>query len=607
MAKGDIPTNNGCVWQHVHTPPAQNMWNRNNSIHIRKRSDPEKKLLLNKGESAQEIVKAFEVPINLREELWSSRLEDRHQSRETILGSSRSVPAHTMKREKLSMVEKDISFPVVQQHVSTAAKEADHNLIGTAMFSRTETWSPENSYSKSISPDGGILALSESRESEKSLFNSLCSGTPMAANGNSLIGSLPDLKGSPLAGNVREPVNPASPTKSPLNSKNSYPYTRYSDPNMTDLPTAGSDVDHKATEQQTINFQDIQSGLSSKERNWIIQTSTAAQPSPAVSQPLPVQVMPTYSDALEIATALENGDYNSHFGGPHDKEYYLNYDPQMHPVMMASHSLRSTISRGTPPSQGNSSGLSSFADYIGGSVQGTNYKKLMEEMRQKREIELQQMEAEKPVSKKRVERIKREPIASRVKPAQAKDAPTTSKDPTPKTKPTKESDSFVPKLCVITEDECCEGENSSTDLSFGSKSKNCKPCGLPQNSNILSVPNKNDHISKQMDPLIKLLYQEISEANEEGDEELRDGKAEDDQEVGNEEESEGDVALSRQLIERVRTAIIKRQLSRTDTRTMTRDHKEDEMYGKDSILIEPPDIQMLLKAAEFRGEIYKVH
>ena len=110
-----------------------------------------------------------------------------------------------------------------------------------------------------------------------------------------------------------------------------------------------------------------------------------------------------------------------------------------------------------------------------------------------------------------------------------------------------------------------------------------------------------------MDPLIKLLYQEISESTDQKETTDSSDAANDlyHEKFGGE---EGKIALSHELIERLRTAIVKRQLSRTNTcQSVNENGNEDSIYGKDSILIAPPDMATLMKAAEFRGEEHTKH
>ena len=169
----------------------------------------------------------------------------------------------------------------------------------------------------------------------------------------------------------------------------------------------------------------------------------------------------------------------------------------------------------------------------------------------------------------------------------------------------------MPQLSIINEDETTE----TTQRGIFSPASHSEPTNQIQSSaffqrpsqtpNSLSVPNVNQHLMK-MDPLIKLLYQEISESTDQKETTDSSDAANDlnHEKVGGEED---DIAISHELIEKVRTAIIKRQLSGTDIhRFVNGNGKQDSIYGKDSILIAPPDIETLKKAAEFRGA-YAVH
>ena len=611
-AKGNIPNENGTVWQNMQLPQtlvelyydesdvaagglsgvSQSSFNsslRNGSRII----DPGNKLMIQgEGVEDHDIIEAVEVPIT-RDQLehWSTR-EVKLQTRQTLSGSSSTSSDRPVGREVPLVVEKDITFPVLCPTAGAAGKETVRKSKKTIS---PQTAGGKKRFSNPGSPDD------ESRENDNSVFS-----------------SHHGVQGSILGGrNVKEQLHSVDNHR--MSTSSSVPYHQ----NNTYLNAVSNQgVNHNGTSsEQTSSYQDIESKLGSEEKDWHIQSSTAE--GLQFSQSTWLQNKPNSSDAIEIATALENGDYNSHFGGPHDKEYYLNNDPQIHPVMLASHSLRSTISRGTPPSHGRSRGglkeartggqarESSFANYIGGSVQGTNYQKLMDEMRQKREVELKEREVKKVaerIAKEKRDALSlkdnktsntREPTSSTsmVHQVQAKG---TTKGSTLTVNVAKENDLFIPQLSIIAEDESSDVENNSKS-SLGTESKDQLQNENPapsQNANNLSIPKKNEDLVKQMDPLIKLLYQEIAEANCDTTEQSSNDN--NDEEEGEEGGSEEEAELSRQIIERVRTAIIKRRLTFTDTRVVNR--KEDSLNETDSILITPPDIETLLKAAEFRGK-----
>ena len=69
-------------------------------------------------------------------------------------------------------------------------------------------------------------------------------------------------------------------------------------------------------------------------------------------------------------------------------------------------------------------------------------------------------------------------------------------------------------------------------------------------------------------------------------------------------ECESSVNLPETLVNKFQTAIIQRQLTRE---SLLMSSLTSDIYGKDSILIEPPDVKTLLKAAEFRGNYIFLH
>ena len=609
-AKGNIPNENGTVWQNMQLPQtlvelyerdvaAGGLRGAGQSSFISslrngsKIIDPGNKLIIHgEGVEDHDIIEAVEVPIT-RDQLehWSTR-EDKLQTRQTLSGSSNTSSDRPMRREVPLVVEKDITFPVLRPTAGAAGKEA---VCKSRKTMSPQTAGGKKRFSNPNSPDD------ESRENDNSVFS-----------------SHHGVRGSILGGrNVKEQLHSVDNHR--MSTSSSVPrHQNNTSPNAV----SNQGVNYNGTSsEQTASYQDIESKLSSEEKDWNIQSSTAE--GLQFSRSTWLQNKPNSSDVIEVAMALENGDYNSHFGGPHDKEYYLNNDPQMHPVMLASHSLRSTISRGTPPSHGRSRGglkeartsgqahESSFANYIGGSVQGTNYQKLMDEMRQKREVELKEREIKKVAE--RIAKEKRDALSLKDNKTSNTREPTVSTSTVHQVQAkgttkcstltvAKENDSFIPQLSIIAEDESSDVENNSKS-SLGTESKDQLQNENPapsQNANNLSIPKKNEDLVKQMDPLIKLLYQEIAEENCDTTEQSSNDNndEEESEEGGSEEEAE----LSRQIIERVRTAIIKRRLTFTDTRVVNRDRKEDSLNETDSILITPPDIETLLKAAEFRGK-----
>ena len=428
--------------------------------------------------------------------------------------------------------------------------------------------------------------------------------------GNRLLDSLPNLRHS-LSNPKDLPIS-TSFYSSPSKANNTSPRPRgSSDYNATETREAVADDSYcsgtdNRSPQQTINYQDFWSISAGLEENSVEQL-------PAILQ------KPDSNDALHIALALaESKDF---LRGPHEAEYFLNYNPPLHPVMLASHSLKGTVQKSSREgrrrmsgelSQPSSSGdTSSFDAFLGGSIQGTNYQRLMEEMRNRKKSEMEGRGNDQDNAKKHsMLRKSQTPKFNNVKIRR----PKTEKTPATSSKMSNENENDLPArkraLSIIDEDESSETETNSdcpqsdcVDIS-GSNSSPCKP---PETSNTLCVPGQKEQINdmKDMDPLIKLLYQEIAEAN--GDTNRQPCPTDPTKGGGGweveEEETEEDIALGRQLIERMRTAMVKRQLTKNDMRLSK---KSDSVDDKNSILIAPPDVQMLLKAAEFRGKSLKL-
>ena len=531
-------------------------------------------------------------------------------------------------------------------------------IVATSM----RTWTPETSYSpKPMSPDSGLDRLTESRENERSVFSPLPSirgyGT---SNGGGPMGSLPGLKDSlpSLRGSLPS-LKESNPSlrSSTITSKNSFPGS-LRDPHP-DLSEATVVTNYENNSEHT--FANNSARYSGKDQNGQERKNptTGTIPMPfRLTRPWPtltVQIKPDSNDAQEIAKAvMESGDRGgNHLGIGGQQEFGLG----MHPAMYASNSLKATVRKaGRPPGstpnraaelikesmmRKDEDKLKFMGDPIS-TVKGTNYQRLMNELREQRKMEMQQREAERAAAMKAREENSaasaaqssnsnkssksksRVSITSRTRP-RPKNATNTSstrgsvsRNSNTNTKTTKEDENdmfFIPQLSIIAEDETCDDRST---FSFTEQICPVPPSG--RSSNTLTVPNNNQHLLK-MDPLIKMLYQEISEGNDTSDTNDRSkydpgkavGSGEGEGNKGEEgdtegEEEEKEIELTPELIERVRTAIIKRQLSKKGTRSMLRGNSKEEaessedLYGKDSILIAPPDLETLLKAAEFRGQ-----
>ena len=615
----------------------------------------------------KEILTAVEVPIQSNAEVLQSSMSYRAENeisrqnlasytgaRQSLVGASNCA---TARREEIAMAEKDIIFKSPIPQYVTAARQTPPTPGRSTVTTSMQTWTPEASYSNPVSPDSGLGRLTESRESEKSMFSSHPS---IRGNGptNGPMGSLPSLKGSlPSVRGSLPSLKESNPSlrRSSATSKNSLPNLRDSHPSLREMAVI-TNYENQSEQTFSINASsgELRSNLSSRERNLkSLQNSTETGTTPFTSVPfrltqpwpLAVQIKPDSNDAQEIAKAVENRDSRSHLGNRSNQEAFS--DPLMHPVMYASNALKATVKnagRGSTPNHAaelmkeammrKSEETPKFMGDPISTVKGTNYQRLMNEMRQQRQIEKQQKEAERAAARKVKEEndvalrssnkvsSKSEPHSSvssgtRLQPQNAtststRDSPSIATNNKKMAKEDENNTSFIPQLSIITEDETCDEKNT-----FSVKDRDI--CPVPnQSSNTLLVPNNNQHLLK-MDPLIKMLYQEISETNEETSERSRndskgvgssqggEGNEEETGEKGGESEDK-EIELTPELIERVRTAIIKRQLSKKGTRSMLGGSSKGaespmEMYGKDSILIAPPNVETLLKAAEFRGKV----
>ena len=658
VAKGiNIPSENCLVWQNQSAGQAEDERSKDLNRSSVSRSDVSNayssdggnssylRIVQGEDHNAQEILKAVEVPVSSDIELLQS-LNSRES--EMLRQNPAAASTHlTAKREEIAIVEKDITFknPILQHGTAARKIPPPSQSFTTSM----RTWTPEASYSNPVSPDSGLGRLTESRESEKSVFSSHPSVRGIGPS-NGPMGSLPSLKGSlpSLRGSLpslKESLpslresNPSlrrsSVTSNPTNLRDSHPNLR----DMTMITTYDSQSEQMFTNDANSEFR---SGLNSRERSrkgLRNSAETGATPFRLTRPwPLSVQIKPDSDDAQKIAKALDN-DGGSHLavGGHHGEQDALG-DPLMHPVMFASNSLKARIrNAGRGGSTPNRAAMMKKSQeppkFLGdplSTVKGTNYQRLMDEMRQQRRVEIQQREAEKAASRKEKEEndaalrgsstsvvsLKSEShssVSSRTR-LQPSTMSSSTRDPvsvvTNKTAKEGDNMSYIPQLSIITEDE-----SSDERSTFSLKDRSLSP-DPNRSSNTLTVPNNNLHLMK-MDPLIKLLYQEISENNEEltseqsrnDPKDVGNGQAWEGNE-GEGEEGEGDekeIELTPELIERVRTAIIKRQLTKKGTRSMMGSSKGVEspmnVYGKDSILIAPPDVETLLKAAEFRGQM----
>ena len=579
-ARGNVPTGNAPLWQHTKSSSGEHPANSC-------RSDATKQRLKFQEECARrELVKAVEIPIT-QEAKGSREGRGRTPSREKVKRSrSPTTPlqALQMRKEEMTLPGQDITFPVLRP--TAAAKDTTTNF-STAAPTRQEVLCPDNHRPWSpLSPDSGIERNTESRESVNTVFGG-------GLTGNCLLGSIPSLRES--LPNVKEASKSTSYSKS--NDTHQYNRNGVSNNSIEAMKeaTIGGSCSNNSSLQQTINYQDF----------WSTSAHDDDGEGSRFNQPPPVLHKPDSSDALHIAIALaESKDF---LRGQHDTEYFLNYDPPMHPVMLASHSLRGAIQKSSREgrhkpsiqvSRPVKSGDTSFEGYIGGSVQGTNYQRLMEEMRSRRKTEMEQQKvAQKENSNITNKRSSRQ-RTNRTSSTQKQKASTSGKI-------TKENDlpTSMRKLSVIDEDESSDLDNTDCLQHESTDPRWSEACQEPaQTSNTLCIPSEQDK-PMDMDPLIKLLYQEIAECNGDGSRKSSPadpGRRDKEKEEGDE-ETEEDLALGRQLIERMRTAMVKRQLTKNDMRSSKKD--EESMYGHNSILIAPPDVQMLLKAAEFRGRL----
>ena len=534
-------------------------------------------------------------------------------------------------------------------------------VVATSM----RTWTPETSYSpKPMSPDSGLDRHTESRENERSVFSPLPSirgyGT---SNGGGPMGSLPGLKDSLLSLRGSLPsLKESNPSlrSSTIASKNSFPGS-LRDPHP-DLSGATVITNYENNSEHTFANNSASYGGKDQDGQERKNPTTRTIPMPfRLTRPWPtlaVQIKSDSNDAQEIAKAvIESGDRGgNHLGIGGQQESSLGLG--MHPAMYASNSLKATVRKagrapGSTPNRSaelikdsmmrNNVEKPKFMGDPISTVKGTNYQRLMNELREQRKMEMQQREAERAAAMKAREESSaasaaqssnsnessksksRVSITSRTRP-RPKNVTTTSstrgsvsRNSNTNTKTSKEDENdmfFIPQLSIIAEDETCDDRSM---FSFTEKICPVPPSG--KSSNTLTVPNNNQHLLK-MDPLIKMLYQEISEGNDTSDTNDRSkcdpgkavGSGEGEGNKGEEGETEGEeeekeIELTPELIERVRTAIIKRQLSKKGTRSMLRGNLKEEAaessedpYGKDSILIAPPDLETLLKAAEFRGQ-----
>ena len=631
------------------------------------------------GIEPKEIIKAVEVPIqSVNSQLPQSSShsgsgENSEISRQDLAAAAKLMTARG-EFEEISTSGEKKAVPYkgpTPRHV-LAARQAltpspsppilAQGVVATSM----RTWTPETSYSpKPISPDSGLGRLTESRESEKSVFSPLPSvrgyGTSNSGPMGSLLSlknSLPSLRGSLPSLKVLNPSLRSSTTT----SKNSFPGSlRDSHPDLreaTVITNYESSSEHSASYSgkglQDQNSQERKSLQNPTENSTIPMPFRLTRPWPALA----VQIKPDSNDAQEIAKAVvENGGNHLGIGGQQEPGL------GMHPAMYASNSLKATVRKasrapGSTPNRAAELMKESMmrkdekpkftGDPIS-TVKGTNYQRLMNELREQRKIEMQQREAERAAAMKAREESSaastaqsssndessksksRVFITSRTR-QQPKNATTSStrssvsrnSNNTKTANEDENNTSFIPQLSIITEDETCDDRST---FSFTEQICPVPPSG--RSSNTLTVPNNNQHLLK-MDPLIKMLYQEISEGSDTSD--TNDRSKRDHRKVvgsgerggggeGNEgeegemerEEEEKEIELTPELIERVRTAIIKRQLSKKGTRSMLRENSKEEaessedLYGKDSILIAPPDLETLLKAAEFRGQSVSHH
>ena len=607
------------------------------------------------GLEHKEILNTVEVPIHSNAQLPQS---SGHHGENEISGQDLAAAAKLMtaRGEEIAVSEKDIKYKSpIPQHVLAARQTLTpsptpgQSVVTTSM----RTWTPEASYSDPVSPDSGLGRLTESRESDKSVFSSFPnvrgygpSNGPMRSL-PSLKDSLPSLRGS--LPSLKE-SNPS--LKSSTTSKNSFPGLRNPHPHLRDMAVITNYENHSEHNMFAINDASGKE-LNSQERNAkSFQNSTESNTTPMPFRltrpwPLAIQVKPDSNDAQEITKALENGDRGNHrgIGG---WQGALG-DPLMHPAMYASNSLKATVKkagRGSTPNRAaelmkeammrKNEETPKFTGDPLSTVKGTNYQRLMNEMRRQRKIEMEQKaEAERAAARKAREDSKsnaasqssnvvlsksesRSPVTlkTRLQPKNAtssstRDSVSTTTNNKKTAKEDENNTSFIPQLSIITEDEICEERTT-----FTLKNQDSCPV-LSRSSNTLAVPNSNQHLLK-MDPLIKMLYQEISDSNDDtNDRSKHDPKGVGSGQEGERNKGEGEkqeegedkeIELTPELIERVRTAIIKRQLSKKGTRsTLGGRSKEaespEELYGKDSILIAPPDVETLLKAAEFRGQL----
>jgi hypothetical protein len=643
------------------------------------------------GLEPKEIIKAVEVPIqsnNAQLPQSSSRMHsgsgsNSEISRQDLAAAAKLVTARR-ELEEVAMSGEKKAIPLkgpIPQHVLAARQALTpspsppipvQGVVATSM----RTWTPETSYSpKPISPDSGLGRLTESRESEK-LYSPLPSVRGYGTSNGGPMGSLPSLKDSlpSLRGSLPSLKESNPSLRSSTTLKNSFPrslrdvhpdlreatvITNFDTGNNTGHTFAGNDASGNG-----LQYQERKSFQNPMENSTIPMPFRLTRPWPSLA----VQIKPDSNDAQEIAKAvMESGERGNRLGIGHHQEPAGFGDPFMHPVMYASNSLKATVrkaGRGSTPNRAAELTKESMMrkndeQFMGdpiSTVKGTNYQRLMNEMREQRKIEMQRKEAEREAARRAREESSaasaqsgsngessksrsRVAITSRTRnrtqPKNASNSSAAARSSvsrnTNSTKTAKEDDidenntSFIPQLSIITEDETCDDRST---FSFTEQICSVPPSG--KSSNTLTVPNNNQHLLK-MDPLIKMLYQEISEGNDTSDTNDRSkrdpGKAVGSGEEGggggregNEGEKDGEeggegeekeIELTPELIERVRTAIIKRQLSKKGTRSMIgggrgNSKKEaessGEIYGKDSILIAPPDIETLLKAAEFRGQ-----
>ena len=629
------------------------------------------------GIEPKEIIKAVEVPIqsvNSQLPQSSSHSGSGEISRQDLAAAAKLVIARR-EFEEISTFGEKKAVPYkgpISRHV-LAARQAltpspsppipAQGVVATSM----RTWTPEMSYSpKPISPDSGLGRLTESRESEKSVFSPLSSVRGYGTSNGGPMGSLPSLKDSlpSLRGSLPslKELNP-SLRSSTTTSKNSFPGS-LRDPHP-DLREATVITNYESSSEHSASYsgKGLQDQNSQERKSFQNPTENSTIPMPfRLTRPWPalaVQIKPDSNDAQEIAKAVvENGGNRFGIGGQQEPSL------GMHPVMYASNSLKATVRKasrapGSTPNRAaelmkesmmrkNEEKPKFMGDPIS-TVKGTNYQRLMNELREQRKIEMQQREAERAAAMKAREESSaasaaqsssndessksksRVFITSRTR-QQPKNATTSStrgsvsrnSNNTKTANEDENNTSFIPQLSIITEDETCDDRST---FSFTEQICPVPPSG--RSSNTLTVPNNNQHLLK-MDPLIKMLYQEISEGSDTSD--TNDRSKRDHRKVvgsgerggggeGNEgeegemerEEEEKEIELTPELIERVRTAIIKRQLSKKGTRLMLRGNSKEEaessedLYGKDSILIAPPDLETLLKAAEFRGQSVSHH